>query len=441
MGIEEMPNIDKKREELDKEHEEIEKKEYITPEDKERLAQIGKEHQELSNKSKNLERGELPPSEAESTEPKLPEPKESESKEPESKEPEPSELKTESKEEIKKTGTKGKGKKKKLAEQPEPKKEKTEKEILDEEITKKYYDELAKIQAMPENTDNFKEQKAKQYFELIDDWLERGHKDNYQGIQTILSDLDNLQAKGWFYNIAKNQEINKIALTMAANYKEWRADDITKIKTIKNIAAKQKQDLWGSPDKTLKKVAEILASQEIPYKGNIDSVVSDIQNPNIKAGAINSILTIEKKSINQKEELLKNMKEEAKEQEVDVKTLENVFSSLDVNKLLDRPEDISQLFSQASEIMKDPEAQKKCQEFIQAIKRATEKGEKSPSAVNKAKEYIQEKSKKETAAKNGSKPIFETAGLAILLFLVLFMLLELKGVDYLTGHTSKDKKK
>ncbi len=440
MGIEEIPNIDKKREELDKEHKEIEKKEYITSEDKEKLAQIEKEHQELSNKSKNMERGELPPSEAESTEPKLPEPKESESKEPESKEPEPSELKTESKEEIKKTGTKGKGKKKKLAEQPEPKKEKTEKEILDEEITKKYYDELAKIQAMPENTDNFKEQKAKQYFELIDDWLERGHKDNYQGIQTILSDLDNLQAKGWFYNIAKNQEINKIALTMAANYKEWGADDITKIKTIKNIAAKQKQDLWGSPDKTLKKVAEILASQEIPYKGNIDSVVSDIQNPNIKAGAINSILTIEKKSINQKEELLKNMKEEAKEQEVDVKTLENVFSSLDVNKLLDRPEDISQLFSQASEIMKDPEAQKKCQEFIQAVKRAIEKGEKSPSAVNKAKEYI-EKSKKETAAKNGSKPIFETAGLAILLFLVLFMLLELKGVDYLTGHTSKDKKK
>jgi hypothetical protein len=321
-------------------------------------------------------------------------------------------------------------------EEPKPKAESKELK-LEKEIVINYYEELEKIRNIPENTNGLKKQKAEKYFELIDSWKDLGHKDNYKGIQKIISELDKLEPGAWFYNLAKTQNINELAITMASNYKEWGLESKEKTKLIKKIIDKQKKGIWENKDKTLKQVAEILASQEIPYKDNIDFIIKDIKNPDIKTEAITKISNIEKKSIEQKKQLLRKIKEEAKEEKINTESLEKTASSLGLDKLLGNPEAISKMFAESSELMKNPEIQKKWQEINKTIEKIIKEKNKPsslPDSVKKAKESIK---------KPGSnlETIFGAAGWIILLFLTLFMLAELKGVDYLVQQSSGGKKK
>ncbi len=402
---------DRRRKELDQDYEKLEKKEYKTPEDLEEMKKIEEKHQKLSDQIKK-------PEENEKTEEKQKESIEEGSKE---------KFKQDEKENKKEEGE-------------ERVKSKKEKESLkvEQEIINSYYEELEKIKAIPEKTDGQKKQKAEKYFELIDDWKNQGHKDNYKGIQKTISEIDRLDSKAWFFNLARNQTINKVALTMATKYKEWDLENKEKTKIIKKITNKQKESFWENKDQTLKKVVEILASQEVPYKDNIDLIVKDIKNPDIKTETLTKIFAIEKDSIEQKKQLFEKIKEEiAEEEKIDAEKLESTVSSLGLEKLFKDPEVISKMFAESSELMKNPEIQKKWQELNKTIERVV--GSKdipssSPDAVKKAKESIK---------KPGSKleTIFGTAGWIILLFLVLFMLAELKGVDYLVSQSSGGKKK
>lgn len=402
---------EKRRKELDQNYEELEKKEYKRPEDLEEIKKIEKEHQKLSDQIKELE------------ESKKTEEKQKESAEGESKEESKKDKKENKKEELK-----------------DKIKSEKEKEALkvEQEIIKNYYEELEKIKAIPENTDREKKQKVEKYFELIDEWKDQGHKDNYKGIQKIISEIDKLEPKAWFLNLAKNQTINKVALTMASNYKEWDLENKEKTKIIKNLINKQKESFWENKDQALKKVAELLASQEVPYKGNIDFIIRDIKNPDIKTETLTKILDIEKDSIEQKKQLFKNIKEEiAEEGKIDAEKLEDTALSLGFDELFKNPEALSKMFAESSELMKNPEIQKKWKELNKTIERVAGRKDNAPSSPDSVKKA------KESIKKPGSKldTIFGTAGWIILLFLALFMLAELKGVDYLVGQSSGGKKK
>ena len=386
---------DKRRKELEKDYKKLEKKEYKEPEDLEKIKKIEKEHQELSDQIKKIE--------------------------------ESKKIEENQKELIEEDN-------KKII-----KSEKKEKSLkIEQEIIENYYEELEKIKAIPESTDGQKKQKTEKYFELIDEWKDQGHKDNYKGIQKIISEVDKLEPKAWFFNLARNQTINKVALAMASNYKEWDLENKKKIKVIKKIVNKQRGGFWENKDQTLQKVAKLLASQGTPYKDNIDLIIKDIQNPNVKTEALTNILDIEKNSIEQKKQLFKKIKEEIKEEDkIDAKSLENTASILGMDELFKNPENISKMFAESSELMKNPEIQEKWQELNKVIKKVTEEKNKkstTPDSVKKAKEFI-----KKPGSTLGT--MLGMTGWIVLLFLTLFMLTEFKGVDYLVNQSSGGKKK
>lgn len=390
---------DKKRKETEQKYEGIEDKEYKAPGNIEKMKKMERKHQESPNQIKKSEEESI----KENQEIKTGKPKEEKKEEKEK-----PEVKTEDKE------------------------SKIEKEIIAD-----YYEEIEKIKNIPENTNGQKKQKAEKYFELIDSWKDFGHKDNYKGIQKIILELDKLEPGAWFYNLAKTQKINELAITMASKYKEWDLESKEKTKLIKKIINKQEKGIWENKDKTLKQVAKILASQEIPYKDNIDFIIKDIKNPEIKTEAIAEISDIEKKTIEQKKQLLKKIKEEVKEEKIDPENLEKTSSSLGLDKLLQDPEAMSKIFAESSELMKNPEIQKQWQELNKAIEKIIKEKEKTspiPDSIKKAKESI-----KKPGSDLGT--IFGAAGWIVLLFLTLFMLVESKGVDYLVQQSSGGKKK
>lgn len=113
--------------------------------------------------------------------------------------------------------------------------------------------------------------------------------------------------------------------------------------------------------------------------------------------------------------------------------LEKMGASLEMEKILQNPEALSEILSEGDEILKNPDVQKKYLKLKDAISKATEKKEEVPDSVAKAKKHIE---KKESVWKTA----FGTVGWIILLFLVLSMLAELKGVNYLIDQSGGKKK-
>jgi len=386
--------IDERRRELDEKHAELENKEFKSPEDIEEIAKIERKHQKLSDQIKKpAEKKERP----------------SATKDVEDGEKEPGE-------------------------------KKGEKEKLEKELTEKYYDELEKIKQMSDNNKNLK---AKKCFELINDWKDLGYLDNYKGIQDIFSELNKSKPSIFLYNWKKAETIDKVAIAMASNYKEWGLEDKEKLKIIKSFVKKQSKEknFWyqsNDKDETLKDIAQILALKDVPFKGNIDIIVKDIENPDIKSKTIAKILEIEKGTIEEKKDLLKETKEKmvkgkipseekAKEQ------LKEMGASSAIEKILQDPEALSKIFYEASEISKNPEVQEKFQELKDIIEKIIKGKEEIPDSVAKAKEHIEKKESPWGTA-------FGAIGWSILLFLVLFMLAELKGIETLSGQATGKKK-
>lgn len=328
-------------------------------------------------------------------------------------------------------------------------KEGQEKEKLEKELTEKYYDELKKIKQIPDSNRNLK---AKKYFELINDWKDVAYIDNYKGIQDIFSELNKSKPSIFLYNLKKAETIDEIAIAMASNYAKWDLQDKEKLKIIRGFVKKQSKEknFWyGSDDKdkTLSDIAQILALQNVPFKGGIDVIVKDVENPDTKSKTIEKILGIEKEAIEEKKEFLKEMKKDATKErmppEEKIKEqLEKMSASSVMEKILQDPEALSKIFYGASEILKNPEVQEKFQELKNTVEKIIrEKGE-IPDSVAKAAEFIKGEKKEETKDKKESPwgTAFGAIGWSILLFLVLFMLAELKGIDYLSGQAAGKKK-
>jgi len=126
---------------------------------------------------------------------------------------------------------------------------------------------------------------------------------------------------------------------------------------------------------------------------------------------------------------------------------DNAWSKIE--KVIQDPESILQSlienpekFTEVSEIFKDSIAKKKLkkligtkeyQALIKRIEKVTKEKGKIPEAVADAKEHIEKKESPWGTA-------FGAAGWGILLFLVLFILAELKGIDWLSGQATGKKK-
>ncbi len=328
----------------------------------------------------------------------------------------------------------------------EPKEKKGEKEKkkenLEKEITENFNDELKKIKSMPDKTGGFnktaelKMKKTEKYFQLIESWQDLAYLDNYKGIKNIFSELDELKPSIFFYNLKKARITNSIAKSMALNYKEWKIEDKEKLKIIKNFVKEQSKEknIFYSKDKNLKEIAQILASKNMPYKNNIDAIVKEIENPDIKSETIARMADIEKESIEKKKQSLQRLKEDMKSDKLPPDEI--IIEQL--KELGIDPKAASEIFSEASEILKIPEVQKKIQELRNIIEKTTkaEKGKEIPDAVKEVKDYIKDE-KKGSPWKTG----FEAIGGAITFSLFLFILLVLKGIGYFPGMAENKKKK
>ena len=339
----------------------------------------------------------------------------------------------------------------KLEKKGEPKEEKgekeKEKEDLEKEITEKYSDELKKIKDMPNKAEGFnktaelKMKKAEKCFQLIESWKDSAYLDDYKGIKEIFSELDELKPSMFFYNLKRTQTVNKIGLTMALNYKEWDLKDKEKLKIIKNFVNGQleKENVFYSKDKTLKGIAKILALKDIPYKNNIDVIVKEIKNPNIKAETIAEMIDIEKDSIKKKEQSLKTLKEDMKHDKLPPDEI--IIEQLE--KFGFDKEAVSKVLPELVKFFEDPETKEKVQKLIntkefqafrKTIEKITKQKEEVPDSVAKAKEHIEKKESPWGTASGA-------AGWFITLILMLLIGLLMKGEDYLIGQAVGGKKK
>ena len=352
----------------------------------------------------------------------------------------------EKKEEIKEKGKEiVENEKEEKGKEEEKESEEKEKEDLEKEITANLYDEFKKIKDTP----GLKMEKTEKYFQLIENWQDLAYLDNYKGIKNIFSELDKLKPSIWFYNLKKARITNNVAKSMASNYEEWDLEDKEKLKIIKNFVNKQSKgknflsSFFYSKDKTLKEIAQILSLEDIPFKGNIEVIVKEIENPDIKSKTIESMADIEKQSIEKKKQSLQALKRDMKLDKLPPdKIIIELFKKLGIDS-----EAASEILSKLVNASENPEVQKEFEELsktkeFQKLKDTIEKvtkaeeGKEIPEDLKKVKEYIKDE-KKESPWKTA----FGVAGWSILLFLVLFMLAELKGVDLLTGVAGGKKKK
>ena len=145
-----------------------------------------------------------------------------------------------------------------------------------------------------------------------------------------------------------------------------------------------------------------------------------------------------------KEEIKEKEKKEKEKESIE----ENIKNQLEKSEL--DPKEVSKILPKLIESFKEPKVRKRFQKLmktkqwqeLQDIIETTikEKGkEKIPGSITKAAEFIKEEDKKEKKESLWGTA-FGTIGWSILLFLVLFMLAALKGIDYLTGQATGKKK-
>lgn len=142
----------------------------------------------------------------------------------------------------------------------------------------------------------------------------------------------------------------------------------------------------------------------------------------------------------------KGGKEKVPPEEKNKEQLKEKDASSVMEKILQNPEALSKIFHEAFEISEDADVQERWHELKTAISKVIEKKggfekeeEKIPDAVTKATEFINGEEKKDKKESPWGT-VFGTIGWSILLFLVFFMLLELKGNDYLSGQATGKKK-
>jgi hypothetical protein len=322
-----------------------------------------------------------------------------------------------------------------------------EKEELEKEITKRYYDQLGAIQKMPDDTGVLKKEKTEKYFQLIESWKNSAYLDSYKGINKIFSELDALKPSMFFYGPKRANTIDNVTITMASNYEKWDLEDKEKIKTIKNFIdrrLKEKNIWYKSNDKdcAIQEITKILTLKNIPFKGNLDILIKNIENPDIKSETISKMINIRKKSTQEKEQLLKdNEKKITKGELLFEPKIKELLNEIGV----DASPEAMKFFEVISSLNENPDVQEKIQKVIDTeefkqfhnlIEKITKEKKEMPESLQKVEKHIKDSGKE---SKTGT--IFGTIGSSILLFLVLFLLAELKGVEILSGQAEGKKKK
>ena len=427
MGFEQIPNIDKKRKELDKEHAELDNKEYTTPDDIEEKKKIEEEHQKLSDQVKEIEKGKGI--------------KENDEKRRELDEKHErlanKDFKTpEDIEEIARIEKEHK----QLSEQSKEIDGKKEKE------EKKEFPELSDIE-LPEDEKIIKalKNKKEEYSKRIEEQI---RKDPHFS-PDVMPDF--------YYRIAMlkelltNKKINAEELSKKLK-KEYggllnNRAFCSSYSVIKDYVETGGKNLEGG---TGLKIEEELKSESREEEAE-EKKENEKNQPKRKRAKAKDIKW-EKTEISKEEadKVLKGTKEKSKKEtggkeKKGKKDLEKMGVLSTMEKILQDPEALSKIFHEAFEISKNPEVQGKFQELKDVVKKIIEEKKEAPSSVKNAKDFI----KKEIEKKEGDdkekkespwKTVFGAAGWGILLFLILFMLAELKGIDYFSGQAAGKKK-
>lgn len=151
----------------------------------------------------------------------------------------------------------------------------------------------------------------------------------------------------------------------------------------------------------------------------------------------------------------RNKKEEKKEKDGKKEDLTKMSTWSEMKKIFDNPESISQFFTESSkklakisEILKDPNTLEKIKEVIgteefqalrKTIEKITKEKEEVPESVTKAAEFIKGEEKGEKKESPWGTA-FGAINFSILFLLIIFMLLEIKGIDWLSGQATGKKK-
>jgi len=380
MGFEQIPNIDKRRGELDKEHAKLENKGYTTPDDIEKKKKIEEEHQELSGQVKEIE-------------------KEKDIKENDEKRRELDE------------------KHEKLSN----KDFKTPEDTKEIEKIEKEHEQLSKHSKIIDKKGREKEEERKK--EKLNDW------ELHDKWNEVCKSLEKDKNKDKIINDCLNKDIEELHQYLEDNkfILSKEAEEWVKI----NIDVKEKEksllDEWGTnKDKKEEKEEKVEVKEEVQKESKTEEVKDEMKEE-------------------PKEKIRKNSKKDKKEKDKGKEDLEKTGVLSTVEKIFQDPEALSKIFHEAFEVSKNPKVQRKFQELKDVIKKIVEEEKETPDSVKNAKEFIKkEVEKKEKNGKEKKESPWETIsgamGWSILLFLVLFMLAELKGIDYLSGQAAGKKK-
>jgi len=395
MGFEQIPNIDKRRRELDKEHAELDNKEYTTPDDIEEKKKIEEEHQKLSDQVKEIEKGK----------------------------------------DIKENDEK----RRELDEKHERltnKDFKTPEDI--EEIAKieKKHEQLSKQSKVIDEKGGKKEEGM-----TLEDLEESISKaENFEDLIKVIEKSDGIQGSRDFWSTEElktyiddaRMGMDIINITRTGGLRKRVGELIEEEKKSKIEEETKEEKKEKSKDDIKKKVEKEKAKK--------------------RKGAKAKDMEWKKTKISKEEadKVLKGTKEKSKKEtggkeKKGKKDLEKMGVLSTMEKILQDPEALSKIFHEAFEISKNPEVQGKFQELKDVVKKIIEEKKEAGASVKNAKDFIKKEieNKEEDGKEKKESPwgtIFGTVGWSILLFLVLFMLAELKGIDYFSGQAAGKKK-
>ncbi len=255
-------------------------------------------------------------------------------------------------------------------------------------------------------------------------------KDNQTKIDKIDSFIDKwLKEKSVFYQ--RGEKFKNNALKQPNKISQWFVDQIS-------VGLK----LIGQRDRTLNRVSRILALQNVPYSKDIDQLISNIENKNIRFESIAEVHKIEEWEDKTKLKYLMNFK-------VGLGPLPIMPLKVDYyEKLIEekaknlKPEDKTLLMTMLEELKagtKNKEMKEKLEQLGKSISGVVEKEKQipKPEVIKKAAEFVKNEEKK------GKESIFQKmggwnivggiAGFSLMMFLILIFLGEFKLLEKATG--------
>ena len=343
-------------------------------------------------------------------------------------------------------------------EKPEINLEKTQ-----EKIVSHFNEELLKLEAHPKNTEPQKRKNYELATELLNHWLPFGHIDDFKGINNIMNILEENKPKTMLsFEHRKGQMAQQIAYEMAFQYKYWDKPEEQKGETMLNFVNEWLKDknflyqqsekysnekissalklLATKKDKTLSGMCQILTTQEVSFKegSGLKLLFDNIENQNIRVSTIHKISHIEE--LNKEERAQKFIEFKNKLGTLPQTSLKIEFQGELMNALAkERPEIkefIDYISAEAQEVLGEENAIKFLKQIGGKIEKIKSKETETPKVIQQAADHIKKDSSFLKAIGKGASFLgkgIQFLGIGALLFFMLFILAELKGVDMLVN--------